>query len=179
MFLKGNVRYIEAELRTRVADILALLNASVTLEDLEIPGFRLHELSGNLKGVWSIAVTANWRITFRFVNGNAEDVDLTIIIKGRDVMIMKNPPHPGGIVRRECLDPLGLSVAEAAKVLGVTRQALNNLVSEKVGVSAEMAVRLAKAFGSSPDMWLRLQVNYDLAQIAQDEIQVTRYKKAS
>ena len=80
---------------------------------------------------------------------------------------------------RECLEPLGLSVPVAAKVLGVTRQALSNLVNEKTGISAEMAVRLAKAFGSSPDMWLRLQVNYDLAQIAQDEIQVTRYKKAS
>jgi len=92
---------------------------------------------------------------------------------------MKNHPHPGGIVLRECLEPLGLSVPDAAKVLGVTRQALSNLVNEKTGISAEMAVRLAKAFGSSPDMWLRLQVNYDLAQIAQDEIQVTRYKKAS
>ena len=90
-----------------------------------------------------------------------------IIIKGSGIMIMKNPPHPGSIVRFECLDPLGLSVPEAAKVLGVTRQALNNLVGEKAGISAEMAVRLAKAFGSSPDMWLRLQVNYDLAQVEQ------------
>jgi addiction module HigA family antidote len=93
-------------------------------------------------------------------------------------MPMKNPPHPSGIVRRECLEPLGLSVAQAARVLGVTRQALNSLVNDKTGISAEMAVRLAKAFGSSPDMWLRLQANYDLAQIAQDD-QVTRYKKAS
>ena len=76
MFAKGNARYIEAELRTRVADMLAILNAAVALADLDIPSFRLHELTGKLKGVWSISVTANWRITFRFVNGNAEDVDL-------------------------------------------------------------------------------------------------------
>jgi len=62
---------------------------------------------------------------------------------------MKNPPHPGRIVRDECLEPLGLSVTEAARVLGVSRQSLNNLVNEKAGISAEMAVRLTKAFGST------------------------------
>jgi addiction module HigA family antidote len=92
---------------------------------------------------------------------------------------MKNPPHPGNIVRFECIEPLGLSITEAAKVLGITRQALNNLVNGKAGISAEMAVRLSKAFGSSPEMWLRLQVNYDLAQIEPDSIRVNRYKRAS
>jgi addiction module HigA family antidote len=92
---------------------------------------------------------------------------------------MKTPPHPGNIVRFECIEPLGLSITEAAKILGVTRQALNNLVNEKAGVSAEMAVRLSKAFGSSPEMWLRLQVNYDLSRIEPASIRVNRYKKAS
>ena len=94
-------------------------------------------------------------------------------------MPMKNPPHPGNLVRYECIEPLGLSITEAAKVLGVTRQALNNLVNEKSGISAEMAVRLAKAFGSTPEFWLRLQAAYDLSQIAQDAIRVSRYRKAS
>lgn len=80
-------------------------------------------------------------------------------------MPMKNPPHPGLHVRHDCLEPLGLSVTEGAKVLGVTRQALNNLVNCKSGISAEMAIRLSKAFGGSPGVWLRLQMNYDLAQI--------------
>ena len=62
-------------------------------------------------------------------------------------MRMKNPPHPGLSVRHDCLEPLGLSVTEGAKVLGVTRQAMNNLVSGKAGISAEMAIRLEKAFG--------------------------------
>lgn len=79
-------------------------------------------------------------------------------------MLMKNPPHPGRIVREDCLEPLGLSVTAAARILGVTRQALNNVVNGKAGISSEMAVRLAKAFGSTPDTWLRMQMNYDLAQ---------------
>ena len=80
-------------------------------------------------------------------------------------MAMKNPPHPGLHVRHDCLVPLGLSVTGGAKVLGVTRQALNNLVNCKSGISPEMAIRLSKAFGGSAGVWLRLQMNYDLAQI--------------
>ena len=94
-------------------------------------------------------------------------------------MPMKNHTHPGRIVRQDCLEPLGLTVTAAAETLGVTRQALNNLVNRKAGISPEMAVRLAKAFGSSPEMWLRLQVNYDLAQVSHDEIEVKRYRRAS
>ena len=92
---------------------------------------------------------------------------------------MKNPPHPGRIVRQDCIEPLGLTITAAAKALGVTRQALNNLVNGKAGVSPEMAVRIWKAFGSSPEMWLRLQANFDLAQVAQDQIDVRRYRRAS
>ncbi len=94
-------------------------------------------------------------------------------------MPMKNPPHPGRIVRQDCIEPLGLTVTGAAKVLGVTRQALNNLVNGKAGISPEMAVRISKAFGGSPEMWLRLQVNYDLAQVHRDLIEVKRYRRAS
>jgi addiction module HigA family antidote len=85
---------------------------------------------------------------------------------------MKTPPHPGEIVRFDCIEPLGLTITQAAAGLGVTRQTLNNLVNGKGGISPEMAVRLAKAFGSSPEFWLRLQVQYDLAQIRQDKIRV-------
>ena len=77
---------------------------------------------------------------------------------------MYNPPHPGGVVRRQCLAPLGLSVTRAAQGLGVTRQALSDLVNEKAGISVEMAFRLAKAFGSSPETWLGMQMAYDLWQ---------------
>ena len=77
---------------------------------------------------------------------------------------MYNPPHPGGVVRRQCLAPLGLSVTRAAQGLGVTRQALSDLVNEKAGISVEMTFRLSKAFGSSPETWLGMQMACDLWQ---------------
>src|SRR5438093_11627909 len=79
-------------------------------------------------------------------------------------MRMMKPPHPGRIVRQECIEPLGLTVKGAARRLGVTRQTLNNVVNEKAAVSPEMAIRLSKAFGSSPEVWLGMQMEYDLAQ---------------
>ena len=81
---------------------------------------------------------------------------------------MHNPPHPGGIVRRQCLEPLGLTITEAAEGLGVTRQALSDLVNERAGVSVQMAIRLSKGFGPSPETWLGLQMAYDLWQARAD-----------
>ncbi len=79
-------------------------------------------------------------------------------------MAMKNPPHPGRIIRQECIEPLGLTITEAAAWLGVQRQTLNNIVNAKAGISAEMSIRLAKAFGSRAEVWLGLQMQYDLAK---------------
>ncbi len=95
-------------------------------------------------------------------------------------MAMQNPPHPGGIVRRQCLEPLGLSVTKAADGLGVTRQALSDLVNENAGVSVEMAIRLSKAFGSTPEIWLGMQMAYDLWQARDraDEIKVEKFRAA-
>ena len=87
-------------------------------------------------------------------------------------MPMKNPVHPGRIVRNACLEPLNLSVTEAARILGVTRQALNNLVNEQAGLSPEMAVRLTKAFGSTAETWLSMQMAWDLAQVRKRERQI-------
>ncbi len=87
-------------------------------------------------------------------------------------MPMKNPTHPGRIVRSACLEPLGLSVTAGAKVLGVTRQTLTKVVNGKSGISAEMATRLAKAFGSTADIWVRMQASYDLAQARKDESKI-------
>jgi addiction module HigA family antidote len=79
-------------------------------------------------------------------------------------MEMKNPAHPGELVKA-CLDDLGLSVAEAAKGLGVTRQQLHNVIAARSSITPEMAIRFEKAFGSTADTWLRMQMNYDLAQM--------------
>lgn len=95
-------------------------------------------------------------------------------------MGMHNPPHPGGVVKRQCLEPLGLTVTRAAQGLGVTRQALSELINERAGISVEMAIRLSKAFGSTPETWLGMQAAYDLWQ-ARDragKISVERFATA-
>jgi len=91
---------------------------------------------------------------------------------------MKNPPHPGLSVRINCLEPLGLSVTEGAKALGVSRTTLSRLLNADAGISADMAIRLEKAGWSNADHWLRLQAAYDLAQARQHEndIKVKRYE---
>lgn len=95
-------------------------------------------------------------------------------------MTMHNPPHPGGIAKRQCLEPLGLSVTRAAEGLGVTRQALSDLVNEKAGVSIDMAIRLSKAFGSTPETWPAMQTAWDLWQARDraDRISVERFAAA-
>jgi addiction module HigA family antidote len=83
---------------------------------------------------------------------------------------MKNPPHPGGFVFRQCIEPLGLSITAAAAALGVTRTTLSKLVNEKRGISPEMAVRLSKVFGGSAESWLVQQAQCDLAQVRADRL---------
>jgi addiction module HigA family antidote len=89
-------------------------------------------------------------------------------------MPMKNPPHPGGFVLRQCIQPLGLTITDAATALGVTRTTLSELVNERRSISPEMAVRLSKVFGSSAQSWLTQQVQYDLAQVHADRIKLKR-----
>ncbi len=88
-------------------------------------------------------------------------------------MAMKSPVHPGSIVRHDCLEPLGLSVTDAAKALGVNRTTLSKLVSQRAGISPDMAIRLEKAGFSSADLWLRLQAGFDLARARQHEDEIT------
>ena len=92
-------------------------------------------------------------------------------------MPMKNPPHPGEIIRDLCLEPLGLTVTETAAGLGVTRKTCSLLVNRHAGISPEMATRLSIAFGRTPEEWLQLQMQYDLAQIRQqtDELNVRSF----
>jgi addiction module HigA family antidote len=96
-------------------------------------------------------------------------------------MPMKNPPHPGLSVRHDCLDPLGLSVTEAARRLGVSRKQLSDVLNGHSGISPEMAIRLDKAFGGSADTWFRLQAAYDLAQAMKkaSAIKVRRIARAA
>ena len=91
-------------------------------------------------------------------------------------MPMKNPPHPGLSIRHDCLEPLGLSVTEAAKKLGVSRKQLSDVVNGHSGISPQMAIRLDKAFGGGANTWYRLQAAYDLAKAMKqaDQIKVER-----
>ena len=96
-------------------------------------------------------------------------------------MPMKTPPHLGSFIRREIVEPLGLSVTEAASVLGVTRQALSNLFNERTGLSPDMALRIEKAFGPKMDHLMRMQLAFDLAAARRREtkIKVKRFTKRS
>jgi antitoxin HigA-1 len=90
---------------------------------------------------------------------------------------MHNPPHPGDVIKELCLDPLGLTVTAAAEGLGVSRRALSALLNGHAGISADMAIRLSKAFGRSPQSWLQLQLQYDLwdAEQHSDKIKVKHF----
>jgi addiction module HigA family antidote len=151
----------------RLRLILADLDAAEKNQDLNLPGYRLHRLKGDLKGFWAIDVTGNWRVVFRLDAGDVYDVDLIDY-------------HPGEHVRANCLEPLGLSITAAAKALGVARKTLSELVNGKSGISPEMAIRLEKAFGSSARHWMQLQLNYDLWQAEQraSDLHVERLQPA-
>src|SRR5258706_965186 len=92
--------------------------------------------------------------------------------QGEQPMTMKNPPHPGGFVLRQCIEPLGLTITDAAAALGVTRTTLSELANGKRGISPEMAVRLSKVFAGSAESWLGRQAQYGLAQRRADQVKV-------
>ncbi len=96
------------------------------------------------------------------------------------LMHMHDPPHPGEMIREFCLEPLGLTVTRAAEGLGVTRKTLSAILNGRAGVSPEMAIRLSKAFGGTPESWLSRQMLFDLWNAGQRaaDIKVTRFRAA-
>ena len=93
-------------------------------------------------------------------------------------MPMKNPPHPGAVVLRQCIEPLGLTITDAAVALGVTRTSLSELVNGKRGISPEMAVRLSQVFGGNAESWLTQQAHYELAHVHVERIKLKRLQLA-
>ena len=93
---------------------------------------------------------------------------------------MNNPPHPGEILKELCLEPMGLSITEAAEALGVSRKTLSTIINGRAGISPEMAIRLSKAFDTSPESWLNQQQQFDLwhAMNSSDTIKVKRLHAA-
>ncbi len=98
--------------------------------------------------------------------------------QGERPMTMKSPPHPGGVILRECIEPLHLTITDAAAALGVTRNTLSELVNAKRGISPEMAVRIAKVFGGTEEGWLLQQAQYDLAHVQRDRLKLKRLELA-
>jgi antitoxin HigA-1 len=103
---------------------------------------------------------------------------MSITTERNKPVTMKNPPHPGIVVLQECIEPLGLTITDAAHALGVTRNTLSELVNAKRGISPEMAVRLSKVFGGTEEGWLVQQAQYDLAQVHRDRIKLKKLEPA-
>ena len=99
---------------------------------------------------------------------------MSITTERNKPMTMKNPPHPGIVVLQECIQPLGLTITDAAAALGVTRNTLSELVNGKRGISPEMAVRLSKVFGGTEEGWLVQQAQYDLAQVRRGQMKLKK-----
>lgn len=95
-------------------------------------------------------------------------------------MLMHNPPHPGAVIKELCIEPLGLTVTETAKALGVSRKTLSSIINEKAGISPEMAIRLSIAFDTTAESWMNQQAQYDLWQAEQhrDELHVSKLSVA-
>ena len=91
-------------------------------------------------------------------------------------MLMHNPPHPGEIIKELCIEPLGLTVTEAAKALGISRKTFSNILNGHAGISPEMAVRLSIAFSTTSESWLNQQLQYDLwfAEKARKKLKVKK-----
>ena len=99
---------------------------------------------------------------------------MSITTERNKPMTMKNPPHPGIVVLQECIEPLGLTITDAAAALGVTRNTLSELVNGKRGISPEMAVRISQVFGGTEEGWLVQQAQYELAQVRRDHLKLKR-----
>ena len=111
---------------------------------MNLPGWNLHQLKGSRKGTWAITVSGNWRITFRFTGGDADDVDLEELL------------------REDVLPAAGISQTELAERLGVSRRTINAIVNERRPVTTDIAHRLARMFDTTPDVWVTMQMAVDL-----------------
>src|SRR5579875_1638216 len=111
LFANGDTGGVDAQLAAKLRRMLILLDKGKDPSALDIPGYRLHQLKGDRRGQWAASVSGNWRLVFEFQDGHATNVDLVDYHgqEGRPVKMHK-PPHPGEIIREDCLKPLGLSV---------------------------------------------------------------------
>ena len=167
----------------KLRKLLLAIETAETLEQLgRFPGWKLHPLKGDRKGIWSLTVTGNWRLIFGYdeQTNSASDIDLIDYHVKEFEMPMKNPPHPGELIKTEIIEVLGLSVSKAAEILKVRRATLSDLLHGKAALTPEMALRIEKAFGPDMDHLLRMQLAYDVAKTREHAggISIKRYVPA-
>ena len=171
-FATGDGRRLSVQNTKRIANILRALDDASRPEDMNLPGFRFHALVGHDKGRYAVSAGGNWRITFGWIENDAIEVDLEGTEDGfmtRKLPKRGLPPmHPGELLREEILPALDRSKAEIARLLGVSRQTLYDVLKEKQPVTPGMALRLGKLCGNGPDLWLNLQRRYDLHHAEQE-----------
>ena len=178
----GNAKGVPSAMADKLRKLLFALETAEMLEQLgRFPGWKLHPLKGDLKGSWSLTVTGNWRLVFHYdeQTNTASDIDL-IDYHLEAEMPMKNPPHPGDLIRTEIIEALGLTVSKAAEILKVRRATLSDLLHGKAALTPEMALRIEKAFGPDMDHLLRMQLAYDVAKtrVQARSISIKRYAPA-
>ena len=144
---------------------LKQLNGAATLDFLRIPpGNRLEQLSGNRSGQWSIRIIDQWRIFFRWEDGNSHDVEITVTIKGEFNLNKRDlpPVHPGEILMEDFLKPMGISRYRLAKSIGVPQRRIDEICAGKRAMTADSALRLARFFGTDAQSWMNLQAEFEL-----------------
>ncbi len=147
------------------------------VQDLSLPGYRLHKLKGDRAGFWAVDVSGNFRVFFKFEDGEAIDVDYDDYHYVEGDAMKRKPTHPGAVFKYDVLEPLGLTVTEAAKKLGVTRKALSEFINEKSSLSTDMAMRISMATGTTPESWMNMQFGLDLWHAEQKDFHVEKFDK--
>ncbi len=178
LFETGKSRRLPPEILKRAVMRLSQLQAAVEVDDLRMPPYnRLEALTGDWAGKWSIRVNDRWRLCFRFEHGYAHDVEIVDYPRGVMKMTAKNPVdglpvvHPGEFLR-ETLKDLAMTQAAFAQAIGVSAMGVSHLLKGDRPVTAELALRLGRAMGQTPQYWLNLQSAYDL-KVAQIQMKVS------
>ena len=176
LFESGKSRKVRPDQAARILRRLDALDRATEPGDLDLPGFGFHPLRG-LPKRFSVMVNGPWRITFEWIDGEPWKIDLeqyhqesamatrtpsrapapTVTLRNR-----RRPTHPGAILREDVLPELRMTVTEAARLLGISRQTLHKILAESSPITAEMALRLGKFCGNGPGLWLRMQQQVDL-----------------
>ena len=165
LFATGKSRRLPPDILRRAVMRLAQLDAATVAEDMrQPPSNRLEALSGKRAGQWSVRINDQWRVCFRFESGNAFDVEIVdylMLMKTKTPVNNLPAIHPGEFLR-ETLDELGLTQAAFAEAIGVSPMRVSHLLKGDRPVTAELALRLGRALGQTPQYWLNLQSTYDL-----------------